>query len=290
MKAECHAHIFMDGINYRRAVEVHEEGVNIGIVKKHLQEYKDHGIAYVRDGGDRLGVSQAAAEIAEEYGIRYRTPIFAIHRKGHYGRIVGRAAEDLKEYAALVREVKRLKGNFIKIMVSGIMDYSGFGLLTEPAREEEWIREMIRAAHGEGMSVMVHGNGREAVLPAVLAGADSIEHGNYLDSDCLDAMAERGCILVPTVVTTKNLIGCGRYEDEVLHEIYRDAGRTVTEAFEKGVPLAVGSDAGAYMVGHGQGALDEEHALTEILSDAGKTKEEIGNALLKGTDLIMERF
>lgn len=47
-------------------------------------------------------------EIAGEYGIDYRTPLFAIHKKGHYGKIVGRGFENMKEYAKLVRKVKDL--------------------------------------------------------------------------------------------------------------------------------------------------------------------------------------
>ena len=59
----------------------------------------------------------------------------------------------------------------------------------------------------KAMAVMVHGNGRDAVLAAVEAGADSIEHGNYIDTECLDAMAESDCVWVPTIVTTGASVG-----------------------------------------------------------------------------------
>ena len=82
-----------------------------------------------------------------------------------------------------MQEVRRERGDFVKIMVSGIMEYSGFGVLSEETLEREWISEMIHIAHEEGFAVMAHANGADAVLAAVEAGADSIEHGNYIDRE-----------------------------------------------------------------------------------------------------------
>ena len=188
MPGECHAHLFMNGTDYRQAVRDHKNSVNISKVREELTAYQTNGIDFVRDGGDKYGVSELARELAPEYGIDYRTPIFAIHRKGHYGGIVGKAAETLKEYADLVAEVKRRKGDFIKIMVSGIMEYEEFGRLSEPGLEEEWIREMIHIAHEEGFPVMAHTNGSQAVRAAALAGVDSVEHGNFCDEDAIQAL------------------------------------------------------------------------------------------------------
>lgn len=290
MNGECHAHLFMDGIDYKAAVKRHKEAVDRERVRKELQAYRDHGVEYIRDGGDRFGVSVYARSVAADYGIEYRTPIFAICRKGHYGRIVGRAAEDLKEFAALVKEVKAQKGDFIKIMVSGIMEYSQFGLLSEDPLEEAWIREMIHIAHEEGMAVMVHANGRGAVLPAVLAGADSIEHGNYIDDEVLSAMKEQGCIWVPTIVTTGNLIGCGRYKDDVLRAIYEMECRNLVQGFEMGVTIAAGSDAGAYMVPHGEGIYQEQKIFLKTLTEAGYNIDTILGSVDFGERQIRNKF
>lgn len=81
MFGECHAHIIMDGVNYRHAVEVHKNGPDDKIIREHLKAYQERGIVFVRDGGDALGVSARAKELAPEYGIDYRTPIFAIHKR-----------------------------------------------------------------------------------------------------------------------------------------------------------------------------------------------------------------
>lgn len=288
MFGECHAHLFMDGINYRGAVNDHKNGVNIARVREHLQAYRACGITYVRDGGDHFGVSLRARELAGEYGITYRTPVFAIHREGHYGRIVGKSAQTLQEVQMLVQEVRRSRGDFVKIMVSGIVEYSGFGILSEETLEKEWISEMIRIAHEEGFAVMVHANGADAVFAAVHAGADSIEHGNYIDRECMAAMAENGCVWVPTIVTTKNLIGCGRYDDDVLRQIYDMECENLSCAWEMGVPLALGSDAGAYMVPHGRGIIREYEIFSEVLS--GVSKDELDRRLQAGEMQIRRVF
>lgn len=290
MNGECHAHLFMDGLNYKAATERHRYKVDREQVNLELQKYQHQGITYIRDGGDRFGVSEYARQVARDYGITYKTPLFAICREGHYGRIVGKSAATLKEFAALVREVKEKHGDFIKIMVSGIMEYSEFGRLSEAALDAIWIREMIHIAKEEGMAVMVHGNGTEAVLTAVEAGADSIEHGNYLNEECLLAMKEQGCVWVPTIVTTKNLIGCGRYPDKVLERIYEMECTNLTRAAEMDVCIATGSDAGAYLVPHGKGIRQEQEIFQEVWRTAGYADEVIRERIEWGEQAIRARF
>ena len=56
MFGECHAHIIMDGLNYKKAIETHREHINDDVIRRHLEEYCKRGITFVRDGGDALGV------------------------------------------------------------------------------------------------------------------------------------------------------------------------------------------------------------------------------------------
>ena len=89
MFGECHAHIFMDGVNYQEALKRQQNGVREDWIRQVFSWYQEKEITYVREGGDNLGVSLRAKEIAPEYGIEYRSPVFAIHKNGHYGGIVG---------------------------------------------------------------------------------------------------------------------------------------------------------------------------------------------------------
>ena len=80
MFGECHAHVFMNGYDYRRAVEDHRKSVNETAIRQCLRAYQENNVSFVREGGDPYGASSLARSLAPEYGIDYRTPIFAIHK------------------------------------------------------------------------------------------------------------------------------------------------------------------------------------------------------------------
>lgn len=280
---EAHMHIFMNGVDYRQAVRDQINGVNEEVIRKNLEEYRRRGITWLRDGGDIYGTSKRTMEIASEYGITYRTPVFAIHKKGHYGGIVGKAYENMKDYRKLIQELREQGGHFVKIMISGIMDFDRGGL-TESSLPDEEIRELIHIAHEEGFAVMAHTNGSRAVRAAALAGVDSIEHGNFCDDDALQALASSETIWVPTIVTVKNLLGDGRFPEHVVEKIWEGQQKNLHRAFELGVKLALGSDAGAYRVLHGQGLMDEYQVFQKVLEEQWPHWEEIisqGDRLLK---------
>ena len=107
MFGEAHAHLFMNGYDYRKAVETHKGHIEETVLRGYLEEYRKRGVTFIRDGGDDLGVSSFVKTIAPEYGIDYRTPAFAIHKNGCYGSIVGKGFDTVKEYESLVLEAKK---------------------------------------------------------------------------------------------------------------------------------------------------------------------------------------
>lgn len=268
MFGECHAHIAMDGMNYTLAMKRHENAPDEAHIRACFEAYRACGITFVRDGGDKYGVSLAAKAIAPEYGIDYRSPIFAIHKQGNYGSIVGRAFSDMREYAALVGEAIKLGADFIKIMTTGIMDFNEFGRITHHDLDAVEVREMVRIAHEHGLAVMSHTNGKRAVLDALDAGVDSIEHGNYIDDECIAALRESRTCFVPTATVARNLIGSGMFDDAVLARIADASLGAIAGAVEAGCLVAIGSDAGAVGVLHGQGACDELACFRDAIADA----------------------
>ncbi len=265
MFGECHAHIIMDGVNYRHAIDLHRNGPDDNVIREHLKIYQDRGITFVRDGGDALGVSARAKELAPEYGIDYRTPVFAIHKEGHYGSIVGKSFSTMPEFHKRVLEAKEQGADFIKIMTTGLLDFNAHGAITGTPLDAAEVKEMVHIAHEEGMAVMSHTNGTYGVQVAVEAGVDSLEHGNYMNEESLTMLSESHTVWVPTLVTVRNLLGDGRYADETLKPIIETAEENVRKAFRLGVKVAPGSDAGAYRVLHGQGIQDEMQAFVQIL-------------------------
>ena len=267
MFGECHAHIFLNGYDYRKAVETQKNGPRDALIRAHLEEYRKRGIRFVRDGGDHYGVSKRAARLAPEYEIDYRTPVFAIYKEGHYGKIVGKSFSDMKEYHRRVLEAAAEGADFIKIMTTGLLDFADHGKITGTPLSATDVKEMVHIAHEEGFAVMSHTNGCYGVQAAVEAGVDSIEHGNYMDDETISMLADSESVWVPTLVTVRNLKGCGRFEDTILASIIKTGEQNLKKAFEKKVHVAVGSDAGAYQVLHGQGVQDESRAFFDILGD-----------------------
>ena len=152
--------------------------------------------------------------------------------------------------------------------------------------QAEEVKEMVHIAHEEGFAVMSHTNGVYGTRAAIEAGVDSLEHGNYMDEETLSMLADSDTVWVPTLVTVRNLLGCGRYDDEVLRPIIVQAENLVRLAFAKKVKVAPGSDAGAYMVPHGKGICQEYEAFCQILGD----RPEVREWLQGGECEIRERF
>ena len=277
MKADCHMHMLLDGLYWRDAIARHAETPDIPYIRAVLQIYRDHGYTYLRDCGDRWGVGAAARAAAPEYGITYRTPLAPLCLAGHYGGFIGLQYENTKEYAALVRQQKQNGADFIKIMISGLMDFDRFGVLTEPGQDPSQIKELIHIAHQEGMAVSAHANGARTVEAAAAAGIDSVEHGAYLDADALAAMEESGTVWVPTLSTIGNLLGKGRYPDKEVARILDSALENLSHY--KGL-VAPGTDAGAWAVPHGSET--EIPLLARADIDVAR--------LAKGTAVIMKKF
>lgn len=281
MLGDCHIHMILDGVYYRAAIDHQKDHPDEALIRRRLADYAARGITFLRDGGDAWGVGLLASRLAEAYGIRYRTPCFNICRRGHYGCFLGRSYGDFAEYRALVAEVKARGGHFVKMMISGIMDFDQFGAITDTPCSLEECRDLISVAHDTGFSVMAHANGVEAVSNALAAGVDSIEHGAYLDRDTLHQLAESNAVWVPTLAPIANLRGLGRFPDAVLEPLTRLHQENIAYAAKLGANIALGTDAGAYAVYHGQAVEQEYHLLQECLGERTDKILQTGEAAIQ---------
>ena len=279
MKADCHIHMVLDGVDWKQAIARHSLQPEETFIRQTLATYQSMGYTYLRDGGDRWGAGAKARELAKEYGITYRTPLAPLIFAGHYGSFIGRTYENLREYAHLVTQTRQHGGDFIKIMISGLMDFNQFGVLTEDSLPEDMIGQLIHIAHEEGMAVMAHANGISA-LYAAKAGVDSVEHGAYLTEEALHAMKERGTVWVPTLSTVGNLRGKGRFSENAVERILESALVNVETYHKMGGLLASGTDAGAWAVPHGSTTEEGYFAMAGVGEDA----------LRLGLSAIQEKF
>ncbi len=129
-----------------------------------------------------------------------------------------------------------------------------------PAWDAATLRAAVEAAHAAGVRAAVHTFGEEAVRVLVDAGIDSVEHGTGLDAGLIDEMARRGTALVPTMLNVATL---GEVADRAQPKfpVYARHMRAlrdgfpavVRSAYEAGVPIYVGTDAGGG-ISHGLAA------------------------------------
>ena len=137
-----------------------------------------------------------------------------------------------------------------------------------PLWSDEVLVAAIAAAHAEGVRVTAHVFGEDALPGLINAGIDCIEHGAGLTEDTVALMAQRGTALVPTLINTENFPGFAdaatRFPIYAAHmrDLYARCRQRIGAAWEAGVPIYAGSDAGGNMA-HGLIA-DEVEALKGV--------------------------
>jgi imidazolonepropionase-like amidohydrolase len=118
--------------------------------------------------------------------------------------------------------------------------------------------EAIAAAHAAGARVTAHVFGEEALTDLVGAGIDCVEHATglrSLDDGTLRAeMAGRGVAIVPTLVNIDQFPvyaqqGETKFPRYAAHmrALHEGSRRNVVEAYEAGVPVFAGTDAGGVL-------------------------------------------
>ena len=153
--------------------------------------------------------------------------------------------EDLVAYVR--REARRGDG-WVKLVGDWIDRAQGD---LAPCWPPETVRAAIAAAHEEGARVTAHCFAEDSLRDLVEAGIDCIEHATGLTEETIPLFAERGVAIVPTLVniaTFPKLAESGeakfpRWADHMrrLHERRYD---TVRAAYDAGIPVFVGTDAG----------------------------------------------
>lgn len=157
-----------------------------------------------------------------------------------------------------VRQHYKDGADLIKIMPSGgVLDESRSA--DNPQMTLDEIKAVVDTAKDYGFAVAAHAHGAEGIRRAVVGGVDSIEHGTFVDADDLKLMKERGTWYVPTVTAGKQVSEkaqiAGYFPPQVAAKALQVGPKiqnAVTRAYNAGVRIAFGTDAGVYP--HGENA------------------------------------
>ena len=161
------------------------------------------------------------------------------------------AADGPWEVVAKVRENIKYGSDVIKFCATGGVMSKG----TEVGVQQYTLEEMeilVEEAHRRGKIVAAHAHGTAGIKSAILAGADSIEHASFIDSEGIGLAKQNGTYLSMDIYVTEYILGrgaeAGILEENLAKE--RTVGKIQRENFRKavvaGVKMVMGTDAGIY--------------------------------------------
>jgi imidazolonepropionase-like amidohydrolase len=228
------------------------------------------GFTTVRDlGTEGAGDADVGLKQAIDQGIipgpRMKVTTRALVATGSYGPKgyavewhVPQGAEEADGVDALIRAVRGQIGRGADwIKVYG--DYRwGPNSEARPTYSEEELRLIVETARSSGRPVVVHASTAEGIRRAVMAGAETIEHGDEATPEVLKLMAQRGVMYCPTLSARDAILRYSGWKKGASPE--PESLRKKREAFRAaltaGVAICNGSDVGVFA--HGDNARELE--------------------------------
>lgn len=157
-----------------------------------------------------------------------------------------------------VRQRYKNGADLIKITATGgVLSMAKSGTAAQFTDEE--LAAVIETANDYGFHVAAHAHGTEGIQRAIKAGVKTIEHGTYMDEETMALMKENGTYYVPTIIAGKSVADSAKipgYYPEIVRPKAIAIGpkiqNTFARAYENGVNIAFGTDAGVFA--HGKNA------------------------------------
>jgi imidazolonepropionase-like amidohydrolase len=143
------------------------------------------------------------------------------------------------------------------------------------------------AMHRRKMSA--HAVTPDGILPAIRAGAASIEHGFGMDDECIKLMVEKGIYWCPTIFVNEFVAEGRAAVGSMMNKVFTETlPLTFNKALKAGVKIAFGTDAGgfdwteneakefSYMVRWGMTPMQAIKAATTVAAELLDMKGKIG--------------
>jgi imidazolonepropionase-like amidohydrolase len=256
---DCHVHLAWEGQPDPKADTLREEPTLAAYrAARSARRTLDGGVTLVRDTGapHRVNVSVArAVEQGMVEGPRVIACASPIAMTGGHGWWMAREVDGPFEARKGVREQLKAGAGGVKIMASGGAYTEREGIHEAQLTPEE-VRAAVEEAHAGGVRVAAHAVNARAIRTAVEAGVDTVEHGPFLDEELTALIKAKGTWLVPTVAPYQTMAELGTaagvpaYAVEKSREVMAVYVDTVRRAFEAGVRVALGTDAGSPALPH----------------------------------------
>ena len=260
----CHVHILYPvGFDSKKEFSLIEK---IFYAQKHCKEYLQSGVTFIRVVGTEENYDLQIKEAIENHVIEGPHMYCAgkmICMTGGHGWQEGIEADGKDACLKVVRTQLKAGVDLIKMMATGGVMTKG----VEPGNAQFNIDEMkimVEEAHKAGRKTATHAQGLQGIKNALYAGVDSIEHGCFLDDECLELMKQQNTFLVPTLCAPQCIIdkgvenGVAKYAVDKTLKVKDAHVESVKKAYDKGIQIALGTDAGTPFNYHSNTAYEME--------------------------------
>jgi imidazolonepropionase-like amidohydrolase len=265
---DAHSHVLLhpyDETLWNDQVLREPEALRVARAVNHLRATLQAGFTTIRDlGTEGAAYADVGLRQAMEQGIvpgpRLLATTRAIVATGTYAPkgfspawTVPQGAEEA-DGPMLVRVVRDQAGrgaDWIKVYGDFRAGPHGEGV---PTFSQDEMTLIVETARGLGRPVAVHASTPEGMRRAVLAGAETIEHGDGGTPEVFRLMRERGVALCPTLTASEAVAQYAGWKKGVDPEPVdlREKRETFKAALAAGVRIASGSDVGVFA--HGDNA------------------------------------
>ena len=263
---EGHSHVLLhpyDETPWNDQVLKESEAERVARAVNHVRDSLLAGVTTMRDlGSEGAGYADVGLRDAINKGVIPGPRLLVAGRalvatgsygpKGfHEGVDVPLGAQTADGYDDLVRVVREQIGrniDFVKVYADYRWGPDGTAAATFSQAEIETIVEVTRSS---GRPVVAHAATAEGMRRAVLAGVETIEHGDGATPEVYKLMVERGVALCPTLAAGDAIARYGGWRKGVDPEPERIANkrRSFAEALDAGVTICFGGDVGVYAHG-----------------------------------------
>jgi imidazolonepropionase-like amidohydrolase len=227
------------------------------------------GFTTARDlGTEGAGYSDVALKRAINEGIipgpRLMVAGRAIVATGSYGPkgydndmqiMLGAEPADGNDLIRVVRDQIGKGADFIKVYADYRWGLKGDDQPSFTLDELKLINEVARSS---GRVMVCHAKSKEAIRLAVLAGAETIEHGDFIDAEIANLMKEHNVTYIPTIAAVDMITQYRGWKKGSQPEPVSiiNKKKSFKEAIASGVAIGMGGDVGVFP--HGENALEIE--------------------------------
>ena len=228
-----------------------------GPVEIYLKQAIEEGVV----AGPRIMASGRSFIQTSGGGDPWDIPLELMQMAFGLGRGLAQTVDGPVECRKGVRGRLREGADLIKILTTGAV-FSKENPPTRVGFTQPEVDALVDEAHRLGLKVAAHAHGTEGIRAALLAGVDSIEHGTYLDDECIDLMLKQGTYLVPTFAIFHRMMesmgeNVPEYAMRQGREVHGTHERNFLKAYRAGVKIGCGTDfVGPPPVEHGPNALE----------------------------------